>query len=91
MGPGLRGQAPEEPNGSAATIPTAGTAATDTSDGPVLRPVATGSPWVASAPYLADSPGPGSPQVLGSFAFGSQHYHNASTPSTADTLTFNQG
>jgi hypothetical protein len=47
-----------------------------------LRPVATGNQASAAADaFLVDSPGPGSPQVLGSFAFGS----NYSRPSTADT------
>jgi hypothetical protein len=50
-------------------------------DYPILRNVATGNPSIAADPFLVDSPGPGSPHVLGSFAFGAQH----SRPSTADT------
>jgi hypothetical protein len=62
-----------------ATIPDA--AAAQSSRGQNgLRPVATGNPAAGDA-FLVDSPGPSSPQVLGSFAFGA----NYSRPSTADT------
>jgi hypothetical protein len=73
----------EDPSTSTAANATGTRQAADRefSDYPSLRNVATGNPAIAADPFLVDSPGPGSPHVLGSFAFGAQH----SRPSTADT------
>lgn len=88
MRPGLRSHAAEDASSSRPTTPstaeaTLSGAAADVSGSPVLRPVATANSAVGSDAFLVDSPGPGSPQVLGSFAFGAQYYNNR--PSTADT------
>jgi hypothetical protein len=82
MKQGSRAAADGDPSTSTAARASSTRQAADREpDYPVLRNLATGNPAIAADPFLVDSPGPGSPHVLGSFAFGAQH----SRPSTADT------